>query len=155
MSQETIQFLRWHPSKSSVCGSVWALVDLWMGKALGKKIPAFFLRPLRSHVWDLHGAVERVTYTGGVGSLPATELLGIVWLEGLDLVGYNLEGSKNSGEGHSLHIAGGGIRGSSTGPQGGAGHFMVVVVHWICRFNLRFQFETTWSASINILLAAA
>ena len=30
-------FLRWHPSKSSVCSSVWALVDVWMGKALGKK----------------------------------------------------------------------------------------------------------------------
>lgn len=74
---------------------------------------------------------------------------------GLDLKGYNLEGSKNSGEGHSLHIAGGGIRGSSTGPQGGAGHWICRVVHWICRFNRRFQFETTWSASINILLAAA
>lgn len=74
---------------------------------------------------------------------------------GVGFGGVQLGGFKNSGEGHSLHIAGGGIRGSSTGPQGGAGHFMVRVAHWICRFNLRFQFETTWSASINILLAAA
>lgn len=49
------------------------------------------MRPLRSHVWDLYGAVERVTYTGG-DSLPATELLGIVcWrvgFEGVQLGGF-------------------------------------------------------------------
>ena len=55
--------------------------------------------------------------------LPATELLGIVCGR-VGFEGVQLGGFKNSGEGHSLHIAGGGIRGSSTGEQGGAGHFM-------------------------------
>ena len=76
----------------SVGLSLGVKVDLWMGKALGKKNPALF--------WGLCGAMSEI-YMALLSVSPtqvgiAYQLLSYwessAW--GLDLVGYNLEGSK-------------------------------------------------------------
>ena len=74
---------------------------------------------------------------------------------GLNLVGYNLEGSKIQVKVTRFTSQVGEFEGPALDRREELVIGFVVVVHWICRFNLRFQFETTWSASINILLAAA